>query len=108
MQWEDIGLPSTKCKVDESDEAKTYTKTVITAKKVQVGEVLDEFQETFAKVKQHQNTKQIQAVDFQHGFSTCGFSYQCELQNEIMGAIWTRGSVNLFTCAVYNNSQQRH
>ena len=117
MQWEDIGLPSTKCKVDESDEAKTYTKTVITAKKVQVGEVLDEFQETFAKVKQHQNTKQIQAVDFQHDIKDptkrvsqidYAQAYQCELQNDIMGAIWTRGSVNFFTCAVYNNSQQRH
>ena len=115
-QWEDIEVPSNKCKMDESDEAKTYTKTVITTKKVQVGEVLDEFQETFAKVKQHQNTKQIQAVDFQNDIKdptkrvliidyaqTC----QCELQNEIMSALWTRGSVNLFKCAVYNNSQTK-
>ena len=63
-QWEDIEVPSTKRKMDESDEAKTYTKTVITTKNVQVGEVLDEFQETFAKVKQHQNKTN----------STCGFS----------------------------------
>ena len=56
-QWEDIEVPSTKSKMNESDEAKTYTKMVITTKTVQVGEVLDEFQETFAKVKQHQNTK---------------------------------------------------
>ena len=65
-QWEYIEVPSTKRKMDESDEAKTYTKTVITTKNVQVGEVLDEFQETFAKVKQHQNRKRIQAVDFQN------------------------------------------
>ena len=43
--------------MDKSHEAKTHTKTVITTKYIQVGEVLDEFQETFAKVKQHQNTK---------------------------------------------------
>ena len=42
-QWEDIELPSTKRKMNELDEAKTYTKTVITTKNVQVGEVLDEF-----------------------------------------------------------------
>ena len=56
-QWEDIKVPTTKHKMDESDEAKTCTKTVITTKNIQVGEVLDELQETFAKVKQHQNTK---------------------------------------------------
>ena len=56
-QWEDIEVPSTKCKVDESDGAKTYTKKVITNKNVQVGEVLDEFQETFAKFKHYQNSK---------------------------------------------------
>ena len=49
-QWKDIEVPSTKRKIDEPDEAKTYTKTVITTKNVQVGEVLDEFQETFAKL----------------------------------------------------------
>ena len=34
-------------------------------------------------------------------------AYQCELQHEIMKALWTKGSVNLFTCAVYNNSQTK-
>ena len=31
-------------------------------------------------------------------------AYQCDLQNEVMCAPWTRGSVTLFTCAVYHNS----
>ena len=92
-QWEDIEVPSTKCRMDESDEAKTYTKMVITNKNVQVGENLDEFQETFAEVKQHQNTKWIQAVDFQNDIKDptkkvlqidYAKAYQCELQNEIM------------------------
>ena len=115
-QWENIEVQSTEGKMDESDEAKTYTKTVITTKNVQVGEVLDEFQETFANVKQHQNAKRIQAVDFQNDIKETtkrvlqidyAQAYQCELQNEIMSALWTRGSVNLFTCAIYNNSQTK-
>ena len=32
---------------------------------------------------------------------------QCELQNEMMQAMWTWGSVNLFTCAVYHNSDTK-
>ena len=36
-QWEDIEVPSTKHKMDEFDEAKTYTKMVITTKNVEVG-----------------------------------------------------------------------
>ena len=31
-------------------------------------------------------------------------AYQCELQKEVMGALWTRGSVNLFTVAIYHKS----
>ena len=64
--------------MDKSHEAKTHTKTVITTKYIQVGEVLDEFQETFAKVKQHQNTKRIQAADFQNDIKdhTKSFTYR--------------------------------
>ena len=97
--------------MDESDETKTFTKTVITTKNIQVGEVLDESQETFGKVKQHQNTKRIQAVDFQNDIKdpikrVLQIDYA---QNQIMSVLWTRGSVNLFTCAVYmyNNSQTK-
>ena len=32
-------------------------------------------------------------------------AYQCELQKETMGALWTRGSVNLFTCTIYHKSE---
>ena len=102
--------------MDHYDEAKTYTKTTITTRNVQVGEVLDEFQEIFAKVKQHQNTRWIQAVDFQNDTKDLikrvlqidyAEAYQCELQNEIMSALSTRGSVNLFIWTVYNNFQTK-
>ena len=29
---------------------------------------------------------------------------QCEYQNEVKSALWTRGSINLFTCALYRRS----
>ena len=45
-------------------------------------------------------TKRVLQIDYAQ-------AYQCELQNEIMSALWARGSVNLFTCAVYNNSQTK-
>ena len=32
-------------------------------------------------------------------------AYQCELQKETMGALWRRGTVNLFTCAVYHERE---
>ena len=31
-------------------------------------------------------------------------AYQCKYQNEVQSALWTRGSVNLFTCALYHRS----
>ena len=33
------------------------------------------------------------------------YAYQCEYQDEVQSATWTRGSINLFTCDVtYNGS----
>ena len=61
-------------------------------------------------------TKRIQAVDFQNDIKDptkrvlqidYAQAYQCELQNEIMSAPWTRSSVNLFMCAAYNDSQTK-
>ena len=80
---------------------------------VRVGEVLDKFQETFTKVTQHQNFKQIQAAKFENDLKDQSFrilqidhamAYQCELQKETMGPLWTRGSVSLLTCAIYHKS----
>ena len=96
-----------------SKQNETYKKICLVTKDVQVGQVVEWFQETFEKVKAHQNTKVIQAAEFQANINDpkkrvlqidYAMAYQCELQNEVMGALWTRGSVNLFTCAVYHNS----
>lgn len=43
----------------------------------------------------HHNQQVLQADNAQ--------AYQCELQNETVGAVWTQGIVNLFTCAVCHN-----
>ena len=32
-------------------------------------------------------------------------AYQCELQKETMQTLWSRGSVNVFTCAVYHKEE---
>ena len=85
-------------------------------KDVRVGEVLDDFMESFSQVKDHQNTKLIQAAEFQNDISDptkrvlqidFAPANQCELQNEITGALWTRGNVNLFTCAVYHKIETK-
>ena len=34
-------------------------------------------------------------------------AYQCQQQSEVQSALWTRGSVNIFTCAVYHNDQTK-
>ena len=34
-------------------------------------------------------------------------AYQCDLQKETMGALWTRANVNLFTCAIYHKSETK-
>ena len=34
-------------------------------------------------------------------------AYQCDLQKETMGALWSRGNVNLFTCAVYRKGETK-
>ena len=82
-------------------------------KEKRVGEVLEELQESFAAVKEHQNLKRIQAAEFQNDLSDesvrvlqidYAMAYQCELQKEAMGVLCTRGSVNLFTCTIYHQS----
>ena len=66
--------------------------------------------QAFGQVKEHQNPKLIQAAEFQAYINhpkkqvlqiDYAMAFQCELQNETMRAMWTQGSVNLFTCAVH-------
>ena len=72
--------------------------------------------ESFSKVKEHQSVKRIQASEFQKDLLDktvrllqidYAMAYQCELQKETMGALWRRGSVNLFTCAIYHKSETK-
>ena len=78
-----------------------------------VGNVLDDFTECFEEIVNHVNAKRIQSQAFQDDINDSNarvlridfvMAYQCECQNEVQSALWTRGSVNLFTCALYHRS----
>ena len=78
---------SNESKLNTNDK-ETYKKIVFVVKEVRVGEVLEEFQESFCKVKEHQNVKRIQASEFQKDVMDetvrvlqidCAMPYQCEL-----------------------------
>ena len=109
-QWEYIEAPSHSKNEDDD----TYKKiAIVVVKEVRVGEVLNKFEESFTKVKERQNVKQSQADEFQNDLNDAlvrvsqidyALEYQCELQKRTMAALWTRGSVNLFTCATCHNS----
>ena len=34
-------------------------------------------------------------------------AYQCQQQSKVQSALWTRGSINLFMCAVYHKDQTK-
>ena len=56
-QWNTIEVPN-QSKLNTND-GETFKKIAIVVKEVRVGEVLDELQESFGKVKEHQNVKRI-------------------------------------------------
>ena len=67
---------------------KIYFLSSIITKDCQVGEVVERFQEAFGQVKEHQNTKIIQAAEFQTDINHpkkrvlqiyYAMVYQCEL-----------------------------
>ena len=62
-QWNAVQVPN-QAKSNTNDD-ETYKKIAIVVKEVRVGEALNEFQESFSKVKEHQNVKRIQASEFQ-------------------------------------------
>ena len=93
-----------------------YKKLGIITKEVAVGQVSDEFQETFKQTLSHFNAKRIQQQQFLNDLQNpdnCitqidfAQAYQCELQKERMEALWSRGSGNLFTYAVYHKGETK-
>ena len=72
--------------------------------------------QAFGQVQEHQNAKLIQTAEFQAYINhpkkqvlqiDYAMAYQCKLQNETMRALWTRGSVNLYTCAMHHISDTK-
>ena len=81
-----------------------------------VGNNLDDFTECFEEIANHVNAKRIQAQAFQDDINgpnarllqvDFAMAYQCKYQNKVQSALWTRGSVSLFTCALYHRSTTR-
>ena len=113
-QWGNVYVKKQEKNCEDKDEF--YTKLSIITKEVAVGQVLDKFQETFQQNVSHFNVKRIQQREFPNDLQSpknritqidFAQAYQCELQNETMGALWSRGSVNLFTCAVYHKGETK-
>ena len=78
-----------------------------------LGNVLDDFTECFEEIVNYVNAKRIQAQAFHDDINDpnarvlqidFAMAYQCEYQNEVQSPLWTRGTVNLFTCALYHHS----
>ena len=64
---------------------------------------------SFKTVLLHINTKQIQTEEFEKDKADptkqtlqidYAMAYQCMYQDEVSGALWSRESINLFTCAL--------
>ena len=113
-QWGNVYVKKQEKNCEDKDEF--YIKLSIITKEVAVGQVLDEFQETFQHTVSHFNVKRIQQREFLNDLQSpknritqidFAQAYQCELQKETMGALWSRGSVNLFTCAVYHKGEMK-
>ena len=118
-QWKIVLVPSKKHnanEIDENGEPKLFQKLQIVSTEVAVGEVHEEFRDQFEGVAAHVNHKRVQAAEFQKDISDpnvrvvqidYAMAYQCQQQREIQSALWSRGSVNLFTCAVYFAKQTK-
>ena len=116
-QWEYVYIPNNKLEEgsEESEEpSQKFKKQLqVIIKKVPVGNVLDDSTECFEEIVNHISTKRIQAQACQDDINDpharvlqIDFTmvYQCKYQNEVQSALWTRGSVNRFTCALYHHS----
>lgn len=101
-----------------SDMAKTVTRKMWTkgvdsrlhcvVTEQSIGEILSSMQEDFKSVAQHINLKRIQADEFAKDKNNervrilqmdFAMNFSCEYQNEVQSALWSRGSVTLFTAA---------
>ena len=114
-QWGDVVVPHNS-KTNDDGGKDSYKKLSMIIKEVSVEEVLDEFQQQFKNTVRHINVKRIQSNEFQNDLKNpdirvlqidYAMAYQCENQKEVMGALWARGSVNLFTCALYHQGSTK-
>ena len=74
------------------------------------GELEDQIMESMPEVQEHVRVKHIQSRSFEtskHAKTVIqmdfAMAYSCEYQNEIQSALWSRASVTLYTCAIFQN-----
>ena len=118
-QWEKVTVE--KENDQDEDESmdninkKYVTKLQFQCKQVYIGEVVELFEASFLEILVHVNTKRIQAKEFDADKSSknvrvllmdFAMVYECMYQ-EIQSALWSRGSVNLFTAASISNAQSK-
>ena len=94
--------------------AKKFLKKLqVTSEAIPIDQVFDKFKQSFEDILSHINVKGIQGKAFQDDLTDpntrvpqidYAMAYQCKHQNEIQSALWSRESVNLFTCAVFHQS----
>ena len=79
-----------------------------TIQKQSIAEILDKLQQDFQTIAHHIGLKRIQAEEFAKDKKNeavqilqidFAMNFSCEYQNEVQSAVWSRGSVTLFTAA---------
>ena len=102
--------------LDNINKKKYVTKLQCQSKQVYVGEVVELFEASFQENLVHVNTKRIQAKEFEADKSNknvkvlqmdFAMAYECMYQDDVQSALWSRGSVNLFTAASISNAQSK-
>ena len=118
-QWKIIFIPANS-KGNQNgkneEQQKFFQKLQIISEQVTVSEVHEDFQQSLQNVTAHVNLKRIQACVFHEDIKEAktrvvqvdyAMAYQCQQQSEVQSALWTRGNVNISTCAVYHSNQTK-
>lgn len=78
------------------------------------GELIEKIVDDLASFQEHVRIKRVQEAAFERDKSSArliqidfAMAYQCEYQNEVQSALWSRQSVNLLTVAVFYKGETK-
>ena len=109
-QWKTILVPPNhkQNQNDKNEEPeKFFQKLQIIREHVTVGEVYEDIQQPFQVVTAHVNQEDIKDANTRVIQIDYTMTYQCQQQSKVQNALWTRGSMIIFTYAVYGNDQTK-